>query len=423
MSERIPWRMTIVTCESPPADAIKPADVKADDWVRIVPYAFGSYDLLDATREHKPPNKKVPPRRFALTVDRKCVAPLDFYCESPNLACSEAVLRALEKLGCGGWTAHFIPHGSNHAVRGHALYDLELSGTMGAPLQSSFKGRAKKATPFGVAGTPSPPVTLDGRVWTGEPLCLGDWLKADTIIPCRPIIARGDFIHALREETSNEAALILQPVSIEELKKNKAGKQKSERAKFEPAISPWKHPSRWKGSVLDRIQTTAAEYKHSLPGPADPKRLKKIMDELCEKYACRFDPLLQKLLLMSNGPSLFDGLLTFFSIGPRTQSNPVPVHAHSVPPEDIVLANNRVSETDWMITRAPGSILFAARYSEMHAMWALTAEGNVRLLPQTGEILGPDIPFESWLEDQVADLEWATQNRGALGQWEYTWLR
>jgi hypothetical protein len=45
------------------------------------------------------------------------------------------------------------------------------------------------------------------------------------------------------------------------------------------------------------------------------------------------------------------------------------------------------------------------------------------LLSQTGEVSGPDIPFEAWLEDQVADLEWAWDNPEALGKRRTTWLQ
>jgi hypothetical protein len=417
-SARIPWKTALVTGRPAPADALDPAAVAPDAWVRIVPYAFGAFDKLEAASPYVPPSKTAPPQPFVFTVDRKCVAPLSFYCYTPNIVCSEPVLRALEALGCQGWTAAPVAHGSPHPVRGHALYDLQIPGLIGPPSPASF--RKKKKTPYGLAGSPIPPVTLVGSSWSGDPLCLTDWLEADTISPYRAIIARGDFIHALSEATGGKPAVVLQPVTVQGLKKPRAGSKKA--PEWTPAPAPWKRPTRWKGSVLDRIRSTAKQYKHTLPGPAGERELRRVFERLEGQLGCRFDPLLERLLLSSNGPSLFDGALTFFSIGKRTKANAVPAHDHSVAPDDLVQANDRVSETDWMVTRAPGSVLFAARYAEMHAMWALTAEGRVRLLPQSGDILGPDLPFETWLEDQVADLEWATENPEALGRWRYTWL-
>jgi hypothetical protein len=41
---------------------------------------------------------------------------------------------------------------------------------------------------------------------------------------------------------------------------------------------------------------------------------------------------------------------------------------------------------------------------------------------QTGEVLGPGIPFEAWLEDQVADLEWIWGKRNDLTFNQHGWL-
>jgi hypothetical protein len=67
-------------------------------------------------------------------------------------------------------------------------------------------------------------------------------------------------------------------------------------------------------------------------------------------------------------------------------------------------------------------VLFAARYASPHAIGAINADGIVRLLLQTGEVSGPELPFQAWLEDQVADLEWVWDTPSALGADRTKWL-
>jgi hypothetical protein len=284
---------------------------------------------------------------------------------------------------------------------------------------SSFPDPPRK-TAYGIAGLPIPPVALDGRAWTGDSLCLTDWLRAETLGSYRAVIARGDFIRALVDETGGEPGIVLERVTVQALPDNeRPGRDAPE---WQRAPAPWSHPTGFEGSVLDRIWKTRAEFHHELPGPADSARLETVFEHVEQRYGGRLDRKLAELLLKSNGPSLFDGMLTFFPIDPRTDENPVPERSHSVPSEDLVSANERVGNDDWRLSRPGSSILFAARFGESHSFWALCPEDRVRLLMQTGEVLGPGIPFEAWLEDQVADLEWIWGKRNDLTFNQHGWL-
>lgn len=419
MIQRLEWTRSVSTSGPNPADAIDPTTVAADAWVRIVPTQFSEFDVLERELpEDDDPRGPPPPCR--LKVDRKVLAPRDFFQDGANLLVSERVLRALSRLSAGRWSARPAPHPSPNPVRGHVTYELELTAGVGAPSPSSFKGRRKKKPPYGVAGAPSAPVTLDGSSWTGDPLCLTDWVHVDSGFPWRAIVGRGDFIKALLEESESVEGLVLQPVSVEGLGPGRHSSD--ERSEWEKAAAPWSRPTRWKGSVIDRIRDTADKYEHMLPMPPPEPALRNLVSELERRSGGHVTPELLQLLSKWNGASLFAGMLTFFSIGERTANNAVPERSHSVAADDIITANGRVGDDDWRLTRAPGTLLFAARYASMHAIWGLTAEGRVRLLPQTGEVLGPNIPFEAWLEDQVADLEWAWDNPAALGLDRERWL-
>ncbi|HEX6260153.1 MAG TPA: hypothetical protein VFZ51_05830, partial [Woeseiaceae bacterium] len=177
-----PWQEALVIGDPLPMDAVEAAMISPTDWVRIVPAAFSEFDVLEFKRAKAQPNE--PPERPQITVDRKSMAPVPFYAEGARLACSEAVLRTLSALGTGGWSARPLIHASPNPVRGQIFYDLELPGSAGQPLQSSFDA-PRMATPFGISGNPRPPVTFDAAQWTGEPLSLSDWVKVDRSNPYR----------------------------------------------------------------------------------------------------------------------------------------------------------------------------------------------------------------------------------------------
>jgi hypothetical protein len=78
-----------------------------------------------------------------------------------NIVCDTAVLLALDEIGATGWHAAALRHVSPNAVRGRRLYDLEISGRLGAPLSTMHVVRPQDvppSLPYGVAGAPVPPV-------------------------------------------------------------------------------------------------------------------------------------------------------------------------------------------------------------------------------------------------------------------------
>lgn len=404
-----------------PVDRIHARSVAREQWVRVAPTAFRAFDTfdvkLDMQSSKRPPPWLRPPGNPTLTLDYKCLSRDEFFAKGPGMLCTARVLAAMDTLGLGGWTATEIPHASPNPVRGARLYLADIPGRLGAPLSKMKVVNRKHAKnpPFGVGGSPIPPVVIDGSVWTGDSLCFSDWLEVDTIFPYRALLARGDFIQALVEAGGGEERFLLEPVEVANLP-NVAPPSRP-KGVWSAAVAPWSRPTGWNGPVRDRIVATAERYRHFLPKPPDPDELECVLEGLEQRYQGKISPALREFMAASNGASLFAGMLTFFPIGVRTEENAVPGRFAR---DDIVGANERVGPDDWLITRDSGWILFASRYAEMHAMWATNSNGLIRLLHQSGEVLGPDLPFDAWLEDQVADLEWAWEHPEAFGhfnQW------
>jgi hypothetical protein len=54
-------------------------------------------------------------------------------------------------------------------------------------------------------------------------------------------------------------------------------------------------------------------------------------------------------------------------------------------------------------------------------IWSFTSEGRGRLVLACDRRVGPDVPFEAWLEDQIADLEWGWDHPEAKGFLRSPW--
>ncbi|RYZ08193.1 MAG: hypothetical protein EOO73_09015 [Myxococcales bacterium] len=413
-----PWRGSIPSDSSVfPEDLIAAGQVDAQQWVRIAPYAFSEFEVFsrDCHLPSPPPPPWVTePPNPSLKLDYKVVPRHDFFGDGAGLFCTEVVLRALTRLGVSGWSASPVVHASPHPVRGSRLYGLQLPGRLGAPTSTMnlIRPAAASNCPVGVPGTPLPPVTFDASAWSGDPVCVSEWLKVDTNNPYRALLARGDFVQALLAEGASDS-LLLQPVELVNLP---ASPLPARPAAVMLQVAPsWPRPTTFTGSAHSRIAATAPHYRHFLPPPPQPEELRRVATEVEQRYGGSLGSELLSFMAATNGAALFAGMLTFFPIGARTEenSNVIP---HWFACDDLAGANERVGPDDWLITRAPGWILFASRYNEMHAMWAINPKGIVRLLHQSGEVLGPDLPFEAWLEDQVADLEWAWDHPEAFQQ-------
>src|SRR4051812_10796238 len=173
-------------------DRLRVEAIAATQWVRVVPTAFSQFD----TFAYRPPdlNRLAPPRMGTFQLDWKTIPKRAFFTESSGMLCAEPVLHTLEHLGVTGWTAKPLPHASPNPVRGRRLYELEVPGRLGAPLSqmAAHPKHADKALAFGSKGAPILPVTLDGSSWTGDIVCLSEWVAAETIYPWRLRPARGD---------------------------------------------------------------------------------------------------------------------------------------------------------------------------------------------------------------------------------------
>jgi hypothetical protein len=53
---------------------------------------------------------------------------------------------------------------------------------------------------------------IDGAPWTGDVLCLSEWLSAESRAPFRALLARGDFVRVLAGRSDCELRLL--PVQV-----------------------------------------------------------------------------------------------------------------------------------------------------------------------------------------------------------------
>jgi hypothetical protein len=405
------------TCSIAEEDVLIPPDsVQPEDFVRIVPVLWqGEVDRL-STKATGRRVKEQPPPRWEIVADWKVLPLADIWFDSAaHVTVSEAFLRALEAIGAQGWSARPVPHGTPNPVRGLRPHYLDLPGFMGKPAQGSElyvppRFRDEPA-PYGVGGWPVPPVTWDLSAWSGDQVGWSEWL-ATVSQPWRALIARGSFITALLEQGVAPSGLKLQSMTVVNLP-SPAPRPQRPPGQWERAAKPWTGPA-GDSSVMDRIFATAERFGHVTPAGASPA-------DIAAAFTALQSPLPQTLatwMARSDGATLFDGALTFFPVHPRTAELPQP----GLPNDTIVGANARVNPEDWFVTREPGWTLFAARPGESPSLWAIGPDERVRLLHQDGCVLGPDIPFIQWLEDQVADLEHAWEHRDELPFKDYVWL-
>ena len=104
-----------------PADRVEARSVADNQWVRIAPFGFSEFDVMKAdlhVPKPVPPPWQAPPRAPTLELDYKVVPRLDFFGKGAGLLCTETVVRALEKVGSGGFSATPVSHASSTEARG-----------------------------------------------------------------------------------------------------------------------------------------------------------------------------------------------------------------------------------------------------------------------------------------------------------------
>ncbi len=384
------------------ADPWEPPDASslADDaWILLVPTHYADAEAMDIMGKSPAPSAG-DFERDLYTVDRKVVRGDDVRFGHTNPNVSDDFVRALEHIGVRGWIATPVPHASPNAVRGEALYLLDSLG----PHLAIDASTAMNPPPFppkcpGRAGFPTLPLTFDGSGWTGDAAGLTEPCASFFNRPWRGLAVRGDFVRAFEKLHGRRLRCAWEPAAMVHAPTSRAPSPPPVRAR---AVTPWS-ATPTVDALVARITAGASRYDHQLP--AAPSSLD-ALDAVAKEFA--LPPSLKRLLSQWNGASLHGGAIGFFALEPRSGDAVLAGrHAHFGVPDTLDGAQRRDAEEEWNLARPEGAILFGWRAEETPAIWSVDREGLVRLLEPGRTVLGPAIPVEQWLHDQLEDLEYA----------------
>lgn len=393
----------VATTDAFPApDASSLAD---GDWVRLVPVYYADPESL-ATRRVEGATPSDPPR-VERTLDRKVTRGDDVRDATPGVHVSEALVDTLRALGGVGLAASPVPHGSPNAVRGVGLYALEPAGWVARVADATAMASPPNAKPrpYGRQGLPVPPLVLDGAGWEGSPVAFTEWCGSERGLPWRGLVVRGDLVRAFERMHGRRLRCGWEPVRIENLPHEPASRAAP------LALTPC--PPQWtatptEAELVARIEAGGLRFDHLLPAAPDPTEAARVLDETASRVGGAWSPAVRALLTRWNGASLFGGALGFFALTAREGAGELTGrHAHFGVPDGIAGAQARVAPEEWGLTPGEGWLLFGWRAGDPQAIWALTPGGAVHLLAPGGGVLGPGLPVEEWLHDQLEDLEYA----------------
>jgi hypothetical protein len=354
---------------SEPGEELSTAvQVGHDDWVRLVP-------VLGLERAMK----SAPTR--PLVLDRKCAPSFDLTGGLPgeDLVASERVVRSLERHGASGFRAKLVPHATPNRVHGHIHYVLSSDGVAGRIVD----GSPTPADPAALRPPPTAPVTFDATTGSGDDLCLSERLGIGGI-GWRALVVRGSVYLGLVEDLGHPT-LGAERVVVH------GARPRGERARgvVEGTAEAPDDP-RSIAELIALLRQDAPRNHHELPPPSDDAARSGV--EALAGFA--LPRAYAEILRATDGANLFGGELWFFRASPGKRSV--------------------AAERTW--TRRPGTQypykdewLPIAATSEQEIVWAIDRDGVVRGLGREGIVYGPDVPFDAWLADQIADLRWAAE--------------
>jgi hypothetical protein len=391
MTDGTPWKRT--ASEWSPLE--RREDVRAEDWVRLVPVVGPELAELWPTDSVPVDADGILLRAHELIIDRKLV-PLHDLMEpggGPDLVCSERLVRALEAVGATGWTATLVPHVTPHRVAGYRLYLLDTEGHTGPLVDTQLRLNKLNPRTFHPRGTderlngvPIAPVRFDARGWSGHSVCWSPWLNGPNGW-WRALLVRGDVFLALQQHIP-DLVLRINRVGWE-------GESRPQPVQPGRRLGPQEPPSEAPGleEVLARVAREAERYQHTLHAGASEAEIAQDFGRLGLTPP---EPL-RRLLASSNGARLYQGALVLHGVG--AQGSLVSRH------EELVKFPWYRWEAGWVVfgEAAGGQVL-----------WAVDAQGVVRGVGRDELIYGPAAPLHQWFADQVADLGYAWDHDGQL---------
>lgn len=391
-----------------------PKDLMEQDpsgWLRIVPVGLADVQRVKRRRIEREDDGTVD---LEQVLDVKTFFRGDAWDAGPRFLVSWELLDTLRANGVTGWTAEVAKHATPNAVNGRWPFWLRVDGYTGEvdPSVSFRPEEHPRGRDYGHHGTPIAPLSFVGEPDRTRDINASPWF-ATSALPFRVLVVRARILQDFVRRIGRAPELGWEPITLETA--GSAGI-----ADNLPDIPETPEPPRARGrdEIAEHLIATAATFDHHLPEalPATDR------DAAFSRVESRFGPIperVKSLLSRWDGPSLFAGALGLFSLTPRSNGNALPEsHQHVGVPDDLLSANERVNPDDWLLKKPPGAVVFGWRAADPEAIWAVEPDGRILLLTQAGEVLGPNVGVDEWLDDQLRDLEWARAN----DEWESEWF-
>jgi hypothetical protein len=263
---------------------------------------------------------------------------------------------------------------------------LEVSGCVGELVD----------TELGEYDIPVPPVTFDATSGTGDDVCWTQWLKLGAVTRpiWRALIVRG---HTLKH--LDDRALLVQRVTV----RGQASSPNPTPGRAESAEGAFRTTTPLR-ATLDRLAATESKDGHLLP----PGCTRDSVTEALQTVGAPDSPL-RGFLERFNGAVLFDGALAFNYLG-ATPAGFADALMFEV--EDLVDDNTSSSRESSGVS-TPTEVVLFARSLGGRMYWGIDPSGHVRGFSASGDVYGPDAPFEDWLADSVADLAFVAEQAAA----------
>ena len=259
--------------------------------------------------------------------------------------------------------------------------------------------------PGSYAGLPGRPLSVDVTDAESVPLSFTRWFRGSSAYPQRLLIVRGALLRRFEALNGRSCECVWEKIDA-------SGHVPCPTAAPEARLQLREdgHAVTWTlGESLAFIERTATSHGHWLPASPPRTELAAALDELTSIRGRPLPDGLVHVLTRHDGMALFRGAIGFLRCS-RGARDATSTDAGFSVPDTILEAQRRVCPSDWQLTLPENAILFGWRIGDFPSFWTLTAEDEVVLATQAGELLGPRKTFEVWLTDQLRDLDYAAQH-------------
>lgn len=394
------------------------AELASAEWFRVVPVG----PELGAQAHLARLKRAGPPRPRPIVVDAKLIGPAELMDASyaPRLLCSGRFVEALATAGATGWSVKPARHVTQRAVAGHPVFELSCNVTLGPFVETVFHSYGSThddAAPWGRVGAPVSPVTLDA---SGTKVALVGWteyVEVESDLPWRGLLVHRRVVEELAARW--RAPLELEPVTVRDVRDVPRPPRRSvrPRSRAPVGLASLAPLAKGRSSRVLHLRETASRFEHVVPPSAPRAVIRKALATMGLPVSSPLEPLLRE----TNGPILFGGSLAFCFVGKRNVPRKTLADALQFDIDDLAREQRRRRFAKGGVDVPDGRFIFARGYGG-EVYWTIDASGVVRGYGQSGTGIeyGPEVAFDRWFADQIADLELAWAARGR--EWAATML-